>query len=256
MGQHIGIVAVSAEGAALCYRTICSEGAAQFGRHNHPEITMHTLPLATYMRPIEAGDWAAVGEMLLTSVDNVRNAGADFVICPDNTAHQAVDLIRERSSLPWLHIADEVAAVAAHAGYDKLMVLGTRYLMEGPVYPRALQERGIDYCVPEPVDRKRMNELIFDELVYGRLLDATRTYVSTLIESGRSRGADAVVLGCTEIPLLIGAADSVLPVLDSTRILARAALRAASGVALAMITLAQATVSCLARSTILEGIWI
>jgi aspartate racemase len=228
MAKHIGIVAVSAEGAALCYRTICSEGAALFGRHDHPEITMHTYPLAKHMRPMESGDWRAVGEMLLRSVDKVRGAGADFVICPDNTAHQAIDLIREASPLPWLHVADEVGAVAAENGFARLLVLGTRYLMEGPVYRRTLERRGIEYRVPAQADRTRINDLIFDELVSGRFEGPTRSYFSSVIAAGRDDGADAVVLGCTEIPLLIDAAHSVLPILDSTRILARAALREAS----------------------------
>lgn len=228
MAKHIGIVAVSAEGAALCYRTICSEGAALFGRHNHPEITMHTYPLAGYVRPIDTGDWPAVGEMLLASVDTLRGAGADFVVCPDNTAHEAVDLIRDASPLPWLHIADEVADAAAARGFKRVLVLGTRYLMEGPVYRRTLQRRGIECRVPEPADRRRINELIFDELVYGHFMEPTRTYFSSVIASGQNDGADAVVLGCTEIPLLIDAAQSVVPILDSTRILARAALREAA----------------------------
>jgi aspartate racemase len=227
MSRHIGIVAVSAEGAALCYRTICSEGAALFGRHNHPEVVMHTYPLASYMRSIDAGDWPAVGEMLLASVDKVRGAGADLVICPDNTAHQAIDLIREQTPLPWVHIAEEVAAAAAGISAARLLVLGTRYLMAGPVYRRALHARGIECRVPEQADRNRINDVIFDELVYGHVADQSRDFVSSVIASGRDDGADAVVLGCTEIPLLIDAAHSSLPILDSTRILARAALRAA-----------------------------
>jgi aspartate racemase len=227
MARHIGIVAVSAEGAALCYRTICSEGAELFGRHNHPEITMHTYPLAAYMRGIDRGDWRAVGEMLLASVDKLRGAGADFVICPDNTAHEAIDQIREESPLPWLHIADEVGAVVAENGFRRVLVLGTRYLMDGPVYRRVLEGRGIDYRLPAQADRTRINASIFDELAYGRFLDPTRVYFSTVIAAGQAHGADAVILGCTEIPLLVDAAHSVLPILDSTRILARAALREA-----------------------------
>jgi aspartate racemase len=225
---HIGIVAVSAEGAALCYRTICSEGAAIFGRHNHPEITMHTYPLAAYMRPIAAGDWRAVADMLMASAEKARQAGAGFVICPDNTAHEAIDLIRDAGPLPWLHIAEEVAATAVEGHFKSLLVLGTRYLMEGPVYRRALQARAIACQVPGADDRHRINGVIFDELAYGRLIDASRTFYSGVIAAGRQNAADGVVLGCTEIPLLIERRDSVLPILDSTRILARAALRHAA----------------------------
>lgn len=228
MTKHIGIVAVSAEGAALCYRTICTEGAALLGRHAHPEITMHTYPLAGYMQHIDAGRWEEVAAMLLSSAEKLRQAGAEVLICPDNTAHQAVDLIRERVPLPWLHIAEEVAAVAAERGFKRLLLLGTKYLVEGPVYPAKLSSRGIRCELPTVEDRHKINSLIFDELVYGRFEDSARSYFTQVIAQGKRHGAEAVVLGCTEIPLLISDSDSPLPSLDSTRILARAALREAT----------------------------
>jgi aspartate racemase len=227
MTRHVGIVAVSAEGAALCYRTLCVEGTALLGPYAHPEVTMHTHSLADYMRPIEAGRWDEVGEMLLASADKLRAAGAELLICPDNTVHPAVDLVRERSPLPWLHIAEEVAAVAADRRFRRLLVLGTRYLMEGPVYPAKLAARDLACETPDAATRERINALTFDELVNGRFAPETRAYFASVIGEGRDRGCDAVVLGCTEFPLLIGDADSPLPTLDSTRILARAALRAA-----------------------------
>ncbi len=223
----IGIVAVSAEGAALCYRTICIEGPALLGPHAHPEITMHTFSLADHMHHIEAGRWDEVGEMLLASAGKLRTAGADLLICPDNTAHQGLDLVRDQSPLPWLHIAEEVANVAAERGFKRLLLLGTRYLMEGPVYPAKLRPKGIEYEIPDAEVRERINAIIFDELVYGRFEEPARAYLQELIRQARDRGCDAVILGCTEIPLLISEADSSLPALDSTRILARAALRAA-----------------------------
>jgi len=226
--KHIGIVAVSAEGAALCYRTLCVEGAAVFGRHAHPEVTMHTYPLADYMRHIEAGRWDEVSLMLLDSAEKLRRTGARLLICPDNTAHQAIDLVREQSPLPWLHIAEEVARVARERNFRRLLILGTKYLMEGPVYPAKLRSRGIECDIPPPGERGRINGAIFDELVYGRFEDSTRAYFREVIAAGKQRGAEAAVLACTEIPLLIDDADSALPTLDSTRILARAALREAA----------------------------
>ncbi len=225
--KHIGIVAVSAEGAALCYRTVCVEGASMLGPHAHPEITMHTYPLSAYMRHMDAGRWDEVASMLLASAEKLRQAGAELLICPDNTAHQAIDLIRDRSPVPWLHIAEEVASVAAERGFRRLLILGTRYLMEGPVYPAKLRSRAIECEIPPADERIRINALIFDELVYGRFEESARSYFSHVIAQAKSRGVDAAVLGCTEIPLLVGDADSVLPTLDSTRILARAALREA-----------------------------
>jgi aspartate racemase len=225
--KHVGIVGVSAEGAALCYRTLCVEGSALLGRHAHPEVTMHTFPLADYMRPIEAGDWGAVGDLLISSAAKLRQTGVELLICPDNTVHPAIDLVRDRSPLPWLHIAEEVAAVAAERRFRRVLVLGTRYLMESPVYPAKLAPWGIEPEIPPPEDRERINALTFDELVYGQFKESTRSYFKKVIADGRRRGCDAVALGCTEFPLLIGDADSPLPTLDSTRILARAALREA-----------------------------
>jgi aspartate racemase len=227
MAKHLGIVGVSAEGAALCYRTVCVEGAALLGRHAHPEITLHTFPLADYMRHIDAGDWDAVGELLLSSVAKLQKSGVEVLICPDNTVHQAIDLVRDRSPLPWLHIAEEVAAVAAERRFRRVLVLGTRYLMESPVYPAKLAPRGIDHEIPPREARQRINALTFDELVYGQFKESTRSYFKDIIADGQRRGCDAVALGCTEFPLLISDADSPLPTLDSTRILARAALREA-----------------------------
>ena len=226
--KHIGIVAVSAEGAALCYRTICAESAAILGPHDHPQITMHTFSLADYMRPVYDNRWDDVGRMLLESAGKLVEAGAELLICPDNTIHQAIDAIRDRAPAPWLHIAEEVAASAASRGVTRLGILGTRYLMEGPVYPPKLTARGIAYEIPEARDRERINSVIFDELVYGRFDDGPRRDFQDIIRRLGDRGCDAVVLGCTEIPLLIRDGESPLPAFDSTRILARAALREAT----------------------------
>ncbi|HLZ39537.1 MAG TPA: amino acid racemase [Candidatus Sulfotelmatobacter sp.] len=224
---HIGIVACSTEGAALCYRTISLEGSAMLGRHDHPEVSLHSHSLARYMKPIDRGDWAGVAELMLSSAEKLAKAGADFLICPDNTIHQAFDLVEHRSPRPWLHIAREVAAEAQRRQFKHLAVLGTRYLMEGPVYPEALKAAGIDHRVPGPEQRERMNQIIFDELVNGQFLPRSQAYYVEVIRSMKDEGCDAVVLGCTEIPLLVTPDSSPLPTLDSTRLLARAAVRKA-----------------------------
>lgn len=226
--KHIGIVAVSAEGAALCYRTICIEAAERFGAYDHPEISMHTYSLGEYMRYIEAGRWEDVGRLLLSSAAKVVKAGAEILVCPDNTVHQALDRVRTQPPAPWLHIAEEVASVAARHRFGRLGILGTRYLMEGPVYPAAMVEQGIACEIPDPADRERVNSIIFSELIQGEVKEDSRRYFQTLVEKFESRGCDAVVLGCTEIPLLISQHDSPLPVIDSTRTLGRAALREAA----------------------------
>jgi aspartate racemase len=227
MPQHIGIVACSAEGAALCYRTICLEGAELLGRHDHPEVSMHTHSLAKYMNCIYANDWAAVAELMISSAEKLAKAGADFLICPDNTIHQAFELVAHRSPRPWLHIAEEVGNEAKRSHYKRLGVLGTRYLMEGPVYPGKLTAAGIEFRIPGTKEREKINQIIFDELVNAQFLPRSLAYFTEVIRALGDEGCDAVVLGCTEIPLLVTADSSPLPTLDSTRLLARAALRKA-----------------------------
>jgi aspartate racemase len=224
---HIGIVGVSAEGAALCYRTVAIESAALLGPHDHPEVTMHTYSLAEYMRRLETSGWSAVAELMVASAQKLVQAGADLLICPDNTVHEALDLVRDQSPVPWLHIAEEVAAAATARGCRRLGILGTRYLMDGPVYPRQLGARGIAHEIPDAEARERINRIIFDELVCGVFTPDSRRYFQNVIATLAARGCDAVVLGCTEIPLLIAEGDSPLPAIDSTRTLARAAVREA-----------------------------
>ena len=227
MNKHIGIVVCSAEGAALCYRTICTEAPALLGKYAHPEVTMHTFSLAEYMKYIEADDWKSIADLMLASVVKVAGAGAEFAICLDNTIHQAFELFIDKSPIPWLHIAGVVTAEAKRRNYRKLGILGTRFLMEGPVYREKLDAVDIGHMTLEKEDRERINSIILDELVAGIFTDESRAYFTGVINWLKDRGCDAVVLGCTEIPLIVTQESSPLPVLDSTRLLARAALRKA-----------------------------
>jgi aspartate racemase len=227
MTRHIGIVAGSAEGAALCYRTICLEAQALMGEHNHPEITMNSMPMAKHMPHIRANDWEAVAKLLAASAHRVAQAGADFAICPDNTYHQSFKYLIPQSPIPWLHIAGAVAEEAQHLGYARLGILGTKYLVESDVYPEALEGFSIESEIPDEADRERINEIIFKELVNGIFPEASRLYFNEVAEKFKAHGCDAVVLGCTEIPLIVRPEDTPLPTLDSTRLLARAALKRA-----------------------------
>jgi len=227
MSQHIGIVACSAEGAALCYRTICVEGAALLGPHDHPEVSMHTHSLAEYMKPIHRGDWKGVAEIMLSSANKLARIGADFLICPDNTIHQALPYLQERSPLPWLHIAEVVAEEATRRGFRRIGLTGTRWLVESDVYPAKLSANGLEYLRPDETEREEINRIIMDELVYGVFKPEAVAAFQRIIGRMKDESCDAVVLGCTEIPLLMNDANSPLPTLDSTRLLARAALRRA-----------------------------
>jgi aspartate racemase len=227
VAQHIGIVACSAEGAALCYRTICIEGSQLLGPHDHPEISMHTHSLAEYRKYFETGRWRGVGELMLSSANKLAKSGADFLICPDNTIHQALPLIEPRSPLPWLHIAEIVITEAVERGFRCLGLTGTRWLVESEVYPEKLTARGLKHVRPNATEREEINRIIMEELVYGVFKPEAIAYFQQVIRRMNAEGCDAVVLGCTEIPLIMKDSNSPLPTLDSTRLLARAALRKA-----------------------------
>lgn len=222
--RHIGIVGCSTEGAALCYRTISLYGAERMGAHAHPPVSLHSFSLADYMTHVRAGDWQRVGELMLASAGKLASIGADVLICPDNTCHIAWPFVEPRAPLPWLHITDVVAREAQRRGFRRIAITGTRYTMEGPVYRERLGAFGIDAVAPNEEERAEIDRIIFDELVYGRTEPAALAYFQRVIERLALDGCDAVVLGCTEIPLLVGDHNSPLPTLDSTRLLARAAV--------------------------------
>lgn len=227
MTQHIGIVACSAEGAALCYKTICVEGAGPLGPHAHPEVSLHTHSLADYVERLDRGDRAGVAELMLSSAHKLARAGADFLICPDNTIHQAMSHVLSHSPLPWLHIAEVVAAEAKMRGYRKLGITGTRWLVDSEVYPEKIEAKGLAWLRPTEPERDTLNRIIMDELVQSRFtLQGVATF-QRVMGRMKDEGCDAVVLGCTEIPLIMNDGNSPLPTLDSTRLLARAALKRA-----------------------------
>jgi aspartate racemase len=228
MPDHIGVVACSAEGAALCYRTICVEGAEYLGAHAHPEISVHTPSLSDYVSLLDRDDWRGVGDLMLRSADKLAKIGADFLICPDNTIHQALPYVEPRSPLPWLHITEVVAAKAAERGFRRLGLLGTRWLIDSEVYPEKLSAHGLEYVRPDTAERDEISRIIMQELVRGVFRPEAVTYHQQVISRLKDRGCDGVVLGCTEIPLIMNDANSPLPTLDSTRLLARAALRRAT----------------------------
>ncbi len=215
---HIGVVGCSAEGAALCYRTLCVEGARYLGQpHAHPEVSVHTHSLASYVDCLDSGDIDGVAQLMLSSARKLAAAGADFLICPDNTIHQAMHRVLPQSPLPWLHIAEVVAAEAASRGFRRVGVLGTRWLVDSEVYPRALSDAGLVAVRLDAAERAEVGRIIMDELVLQRM-----------IEELKAHGCDAVALGCTELPLVLNDGNSALPTLDSTRLLAHAALRRAT----------------------------
>ena len=227
--QHIGIVACSAEGAALCYQAVCRDALTRVGKNDHPRITIDSIPLAAWMPAFDDGDYAGVATIMLDSARLLADAGCDFLICPDNSAHLAWTYLQADSPLPWIHIADPLGAEAQRIGSKRVGLLGTRFTMTGPVYPDALGALGIDVIVPTEADQADVDRIIFEELIDGVIRQSSRARYLDVIGELASRGADSVALACTEIPLLVSADVSPLPTLDSTRLLASAALSRAIG---------------------------
>lgn len=227
--KHIGILAHSFEGATLCYRTMCLEGVDRLGPHQHPEITLTGVAMHHMLDAWDRGDNAGLRAMFVEDAAKLAAAGCDFFVCPDNTAHIALESPGEPFPIPALHIGEIVADRAARDGRTKVGILGTRWTMTGPVYPSAFGRRGIDWAVPAEADRKIVDDIILQELCLGVFRDESRDAYVRIIDRLKGEGCDAVALVCTEIPLLIGDDTSRLPTLDSTRLLAAAAIEAALG---------------------------
>jgi aspartate racemase len=225
----LGILAHSAEGAGLCFLAACHEGEALVGAHQHPEITLSIVPIGASMAHWERMDLAAVREILAKTAERLAAAGAELFICPDNTAHLALELEGPPLPLPGLHIAEIAAATAAERGHRRVGLLGTRWTMDGTTYAAAFARHGLEYRVPEPAERAAMNAIIFDELARGEFNTSSRAGVVRMIDALKAEGCDAVALSCTEIPLLISDEVSPLPTIDSTRLLAKAGVAAALG---------------------------
>lgn len=229
MSKHIGILAHSADGAALCFLEMVREGARRVAEHEHPEITLSILPMGPTIAWWDAMELEKLNGYLRRSAQRLADAGCDFFVCPDNTAHIAFDAAREPYPLPGLHIADIVARRAKADGRKRVALLGTSYTMEGPCYPAAFERCGLELRTPEADDRALLNRLIFDELCKGEITETARAEFVRVIEALKRQGCDAVALSCTEIPLIVTPEVSPLPTLDSTRLLAHAAVAVAQG---------------------------
>jgi aspartate racemase len=226
---HIGILGHSADGSALCYLETVRESARRLGDHTHPEITLSLMPMGPTIPWWEAGDLDQINLHLRATAGRLARAGCDFFVCPDNTAHIALEASREPYPLPGLHIAEVVARQAKAEGRRRIALLGTRYTMEGPVYAAAFARQGLEMRTPGAADRQLLNQIIFDELCLGRFEEPARREFLRVIEALKAEGCDAAALCCTEIPILITPDISPLPPLDSTRLLAHAAVAVATG---------------------------
>lgn len=227
--HHLGILAHSIEGSALCYKAFAAHGFDELGAHQHPDVSLDCIAMGRSMAAWDAEDYPIIRTVLELSVSRLARSDAEFFVCPDNTAHIALGTPGPQLTIPGLHIAQVLAATAAGNGYRKVGILGTRYTMQHPMYAEALATEGLGWSTPNDREQSFIHDTIFTELVEGRLHDASRRGYVEVIERLATEGCDAVALACTEIPLLISPSDSPLPVLDSTRLLARAAYEVAVG---------------------------
>ena len=224
MVRHLGIIAVSFEGAALCYRTFCEEAMALAGSLSHPQVSVHNHSLKEYMDCIEKDDWDGVATLMVSSAKKLAAAGADFAVCPDNTVHRVYEKVAKQSPIPLLSIIDVVAEECRLRGYRKVGVLGTKYTMQGPMYRDALARLKIEMAVPDRKDQDKVNSVIFNELVPEGVTKSSVKVLTDIVQKLKQAGCDSVILGCTELPLVLNKANSPLPVVDSTRLLASKAL--------------------------------
>ncbi len=222
----IGLIGgMSWESTAEYYRLLNEGTRTRLGGHHSPHVLLESLDFAQIHRMQRAGNWGEAGVVLADAANTLEHAGADVLLLCTNLMHKVADQITAATSLPLLHIADAVGAHATAHGYRRLGLLGTRWVMEEDFYRDLLTSRyNLEVLVPNAVDRDRVDRVIFDELTQGRIEASSRDAYQQVISRLAASGADAVILGCTEITLLVSLADSPLPVIDSTTVHVDAAL--------------------------------
>ncbi len=225
MSRRVGIVAVSPEGAALCYRQIFRHASRLLSPDEHPVVCLHNLPLAGYVRAVRAGDWETVGGLLRESADVLASCGAEVCFTPDNAVQHGVHLASATSPVPWLNMTELVAKALERDRREVVGVIGTSVVTKGSAYQTHLGMQGIKVVAPSDEDVAALDEVIYGELAYGRVTSEAKRSVLGVIEALRDRGCDGVILGCSEAPLVVGSDESALPVYDASDILAEGAVR-------------------------------
>lgn len=223
--MHIGIVAVSPEGAALCYRQISRQAARLVEGGRSPRITLHGEPFGDYLQALKAQDWIRVGELLRRSAEALARAGAEVCFSPDNAVQHGVHLAEVGSPVPWLMMTDLVAKRVEADGRKTVGIIGTKMVTSGSTYQTHLGLRGVRVLAPEPAEAEALDGIIFGELIYGKILPASQKRVLGIIKELAGRGCEGVILGCSEAPLLVTPENSPIPVYDAADILSEGAIR-------------------------------
>lgn len=224
--KTIGVIGgMSWESSAEYYRLLNRYAKARLGGHHNARSLMTTVDFADVEALQRAGDWDALGVQMAQAATQLERGGADLVLLATNTMHRVCASIEAAIAIPFLHIADPTGSALKAAGVTRAGLLGTRYTMEQDFYVGRLRERhGIEAIVPAEHDRQSVHRIIYDELCHGKVEGESRRVYQHVIDDMKLRGAQAVILGCTEITLLIGPADSALPVFDTTALHAQAAV--------------------------------
>lgn len=229
MPKHIGIVAVSPEGSALCYRDIFRSARKRFGDRIQPTVTLHNLPVQAYVDAAISENWHAIGDMLALSARVLAKAGAEFCIVPDNLLQHGVHLAEHASPIPWLTMTDLVCEAVKNDGRTCVGIIGTKLVMYGSTYQTHLGLKGVRVIAPEEHEANAVDDIMFRELFVGDVQVSSQKRLLDVVRHLKERGCEGVVLACTEAPLLIDQSNSPLPVYDSTALLAEGAVRVSFG---------------------------
>ncbi|MFK7759898.1 MAG: aspartate/glutamate racemase family protein [Phycisphaerales bacterium] len=227
MTKHIGIVAVSPEGAASCYRQLFRHASVKLPADQHPVVSIYNIPLALYIQAVRSDNWRLVGQMLQESAHKLAEIGAEFCFTPDNAVQHAVQLADANSPIPWIKMTDAVADAIARDERTKVGVIGTKYVTSGSVYQTDLGIKGIKLVRPTDQDAETLDTIIFDELIYGAICDDSRAAVMGIVDRLAAEGCEGLILGCSEAPLMISAQTSPLPLYDASDIIAERAMEIA-----------------------------
>lgn len=214
--KTIGLIGGMSWESTLPYYRLINQGVArELGGFHSAKIAMYSVDFAEIEALQRAGEWERSGEVLADAARRLKASGADFVVLCTNTMHKVAHAIEDATDLPFLHITDPTARAIRAAGFDTIGLLGTRFTMEQAFYRDRLAEHGVQAIIPDAQDRDDIHRIIYDELVKGVISDDSRAVARQVIARLVAQGAQAIILGCTELALLIGDADSPVPLFDT-----------------------------------------
>ncbi len=222
--KTLGLIGgMSWESTVPYYRFINEAIKARLGGLHSARLVLYSVDFEQIARLQHAGDWDAAGNVLADAAQRLERAGAEALVICTNTMHKVAPAIEAKVRIPVLHVVDAVATEIRAAGFRKVGLLGTRFTMEQPFYAQYLARHGLATLVPEQADRDLVHRVVYEELCLGKIVDASREAYRRIMAKLVTQGAEAIILGCTEISMLVGAQDASVPLFDTTAIHARKA---------------------------------